>query len=105
MIAVALMTQGGFAGNLRYVALPGRDGLHPRRGGLGRARARRPTDRCGRRGPAPRSRPRVAALFVPFVVTDLDELETGRAQIDVEADFYGANLEAGDRQGGRGGAR
>ena len=92
MIAVALMTQGGFAGNLRYVALPAamlcilagagwvwliqgaRERWSPRAGALLAAA--------------------VLLLFVPFTVSDVDKLDLGMRRIAAEADLYGANLKA-----------
>ena len=92
MIAVALMTQGGFAGNLRYVALPaamvcilagaGWVGLvrevriagAPRAGAALAARGRGAVRPVRGHGPA--------------------RARDGPAQINAEADLYGANLEA-----------
>jgi hypothetical protein len=92
MIAVALMTQGGFAGNLRYVALPAAMVCILAGAGwvwLWRAVRERWGASAGALFAAA-----VVALFAPFVVMDLDELETGRAMVRSEADLYGANLKA-----------
>ena len=89
MVAVALMTEAGFAGNLRYVALPAafvcvlagagwvavvravRRPLAPRRGGGARAPQR-----------------------VPFVAADIDKLRYDWEVVEYEANFYGPNLKA-----------
>ena len=82
-----------------------RDGLHPRRRGLGRALPRwrgaagRPPRRRGAgRGRARRRRRRSWSSTTPQFGKAMDRLAW-------EADLYGANLQGDDRQGGRGGAR
>jgi hypothetical protein len=98
MIAVALMTQGGFAGNLRYVALPAAMVcILAGAGWVGVWRAVR--DRWGGRAGTVAAA-LIALLFVPFVVKDLDDLETGRVMINAEADLYGDNLKAVIRKAG-----
>jgi hypothetical protein len=92
MIGVALMTEGGFAGNLRYVALPA--AMVCILAGVGWVGvARSAAGRWGR-GAAAAVAVGIAALFVPFAVADVRELETGRELFVREADFYGPNLEA-----------
>jgi hypothetical protein len=92
MVAVALMTEAGFAGNLRYVALPA--ALVCILAGAGwvelahRARARRG------RAAAAAVAVAVAALFAPFTVSDVRQLDEGMRRVAAEADLYGANLEA-----------
>jgi GNAT superfamily N-acetyltransferase len=92
MIGVALMTEGGFAGNLRYVALPAAMVcILAGAGWVGLARAVRA--RWGT-GAAAAVVAATVALFAPFAVADVRELETGRQLIAREADLYGANLKA-----------
>jgi hypothetical protein len=92
MIGVALMTEGGFAGNLRYVALPAAMVcILAGAGWVGLARSAHA--RWGR-GIAVAVAVAVAALFAPFAVADVRDLETGRELFVREADLYGANLEA-----------
>ena len=92
MVAVALMTQGGFAGNLRYVALPAAMVCIMAGAGWVWA-ARRVAARYGRRAGAALA-VAVALLFVPFTISDLRELDRGRQLMAAEADLYGANLKA-----------
>jgi hypothetical protein len=91
MIAVALMTQGGFAGNLRYVALPAAVVcIMAGAGWVDLARA------AGRRFRAGAALVAVAAvaLWTPFTISDVGELRTGMQRVADEADFYGPNLRA-----------
>jgi hypothetical protein len=87
MVAVALMTEGGFAGNLRYVALPA--ALLCVLAGAGWVEVVRGAGRWG---------PLVAIALVvgsiPFVRADAQKLEEDRAQTMYESNFYGPNLEA-----------
>ncbi len=92
MVAVALMTEGGFAGNLRYVALPaamvcilagaGWVGLY----------------RLVRRRFADASAVALAAVAlaaaIPFVVADGVQLGRAMDRLAWEADLYGADLKA-----------
>jgi hypothetical protein len=88
VLAVALMTQAGFAGNLRYVALPA--SLVCVLAGIG----------CGRlgelvwrwRGVAPVAAIVIggAVLAAPYVRADLDALEEDALTIQDEALIYGA---------------
>jgi len=92
MIAVALMTEAGFAGNLRYVALPA--ALVCVLAGAGwvlvvrRAKARFGT------GAGVATAVAIAALAAPFVVADVDKLHYDWQVIEYEANFYGPNLKA-----------
>ena len=90
MIAVAAMTEGGFAGNLRYVALPAAlVCILAGAGWVGLLREVR--KRWGPR-PAAVAAVLVAAAFAPFVVADVRELRRGLELVRQEADFYGENL-------------
>jgi hypothetical protein len=87
MLAVALMTEGGFAGNLRYVALPA--ALLCVLAGAGWVEVVRG---AGRWGPA------VAIILalgaIPFVDADVQTLKEDRALTIYESNFYGPNLKA-----------
>jgi hypothetical protein len=98
MVAVALMTEAGFAGNLRYVALPA--ALVCVLAGAGWvAVVRGAAGRWGRGGAAA-----VVAILVaasaPFVVADVDKLDYDREVVRYEANFYGPNLKAAIAKGG-----
>ena len=92
MIGVALMTEGGFAGNLRYVALPaamvcvlaGAGWVELVRGARGR---------WGARG-ALAATALVMAAWTPFVANDWSTLRFHWDLVEKEADFYGPNLRA-----------
>jgi hypothetical protein len=92
MVAVALMTEAGFAGNLRYVALPA--ALVCVLAGAGWVYVvRRARDHWGPR----RALLVVAgllALSAPFIAADIDALEYQVGRMQREADFYGPNLQA-----------
>ena len=92
MVAVALMTEGGFAGNLRYVALPA--AMVCVLAGAGWVCLVRAVRSRRGRGMALALAIAVAALFAPYLATDADELELAMRRVDVEADLYGANLKA-----------
>jgi hypothetical protein len=87
MVAVAAMTEGGFAGNLRYVALPA--ALVCVLAGAGWVEVVRGARRWG---------PLVALLLVaaavPFVNADVTKLRADRELTVRESDFYGPNLKA-----------
>jgi hypothetical protein len=84
MVAVALMTEGGFAGNLRYVALPA--AFLCVLAGAGWVAVVR---RWGAVAAVA-----VAAAWVPFVVADVDKLRYDWEVVEYEANFYGPNLKA-----------
>jgi hypothetical protein len=86
------MTEGGFAGNLRYVALPA--AIVCILTGAGWVGLFRLVRRRWSRG---RARALAAAVLVaatPFVVADVTELDLGLRREAIEADLYGANLKA-----------
>jgi hypothetical protein len=92
MVAVALMTEAGFAGNLRYVALPA--ALVCVLAGAGWVAAVRwARDRRGPRGAAALVAA-LAAAAAPFVAADLDKLDYDWEKVRYEANFYGPNLKA-----------
>ena len=92
MIAVALMTEAGFAGNLRYVALPA--AMVCILAGAGWV----DLVRAGRERWGPRAGVALAAaavvLFAPFAVVDVRALQLGAQRLVRESDLYGPNLEA-----------
>jgi hypothetical protein len=87
MVAVAAMTQGGFAGNLRYVALPA--AIVCVLAGAGWVEVVRGARRWG-----PLVAVLLAAAAVPFVAADWQKLREDRALTVTESDFYGPNLKA-----------
>jgi hypothetical protein len=92
MVAVALMTQFGFAGNLRYVALPAAlVCVLAGAGWVGLVRAAH-----GRFGVVAAGALVlvVAAFAFPFVRADVGELRAGAATVSDEADLYGSVPEA-----------
>jgi hypothetical protein len=92
MIAVALMTEGGFAGNLRYVALPAAMVcILAGAGWVGLYRlARR---RWSARAAAALAGVALAAA-VPFAVVDASQFGKQMDRLTWEDDLYGANLAA-----------
>ncbi|NUT56869.1 MAG: hypothetical protein HOQ03_12925 [Thermoleophilia bacterium] len=98
MVAVALMTEAGFAGNLRYVALPAAmvcilAGV----GWVGLFRTVR------RRAPVAAAAGAVVVLLAaaPFAWTQADALRSDLERIDYESQVYGADLvEVIERAGG-----
>ena len=97
-IGVALMTEGGFAGNLRYVALPAV--LVCVLAGAGWvAVVRGAGRRWGTAGAAAVSALLLAAA-APFVIADVDKLVYDGEKVEYEANFYGPNLEAAIAKGG-----
>ena len=92
MIAVALMTEAGFAGNLRYVALPA--AMVCILAGAGWVEAVRAVRarRGGRAGAVLAAA--AVGLFAPFAVADLRKLDQDRQRVVSEADLYGENLRA-----------
>jgi hypothetical protein len=99
MVGVALMTEGGFAGNLRYVALPAV--LLCVLAGAGWVDlVRGARDRWGPRGAALVTVLALAA-WAPFVASDWSTLRTHWDLVEEEAEFYGPNLRAAiDKAGG-----
>jgi hypothetical protein len=92
MVAVALMTEAGFAGNLRYVALPA--ALVCVLAGAGWVElVRGARHRWGARAAAALVAA-LAALSVPFVLADVSSLRDQWRLVTEEADFYGPNLRA-----------
>ena len=89
MVAVALMTEAGFAGNLRYVALPAAFlCVLAGAGWVAVVKAVRP------RWAAAAVALALAAASVPFVAADVDKLRYDWEVVEYEANFYGPNLEA-----------
>jgi hypothetical protein len=88
MVSVALMTQFGFAGNLRYVALPA--ALVCVLAGAGWVGLVRGMHR--RLGPLAAGLLvlLIAAFFLPFVRDDVDELKARAVTVEAEADLYGS---------------
>ena len=90
MVAVALMTEAGFAGNLRYVALPA--AMVCILAGVGWVglfrilRRRAPLAAVAVAGAV------ALAAAAPFVWTQADALGTQLERIDYESQVYGANL-------------
>jgi hypothetical protein len=90
MIGVALMTEGGFAGNLRYVALPA--AIVCVLAGAGWVElVRSARGRWGARG-ALAATVLVVAAWAPFVANDWSTLRFHWDLVEKEADFYGPNL-------------
>ncbi len=85
MVAVAAMTEGGFAGNLRYVALPA--ALVCVLAGAGWVEVVRGARRWG-----PLVAVVLAAAAIPFVNADVGKLKEDRELTVRESDFYGPNL-------------
>lgn len=98
MVAVAAMTQGGFAGNLRYVALPAAlvcvlaGAGWVELGRLVRARLARPA--------AAAAIVLMAAFALPYARDDVASLREDLIVIRSEADFYGSLRGVVDRAGG-----
>jgi hypothetical protein len=92
MVAVALMTEAGFAGNLRYVALPA--ALVCVLAGAGWVAV----VRWARERRGPRLAAAIATILlgaaVPFVAADVSTLRADWDLVTKEADFYGPNLRA-----------
>ncbi len=99
MIVVALMTQAGFAGNLRYVALPA--ALVCVLAGAGWADViRAATARWGQRT-ATAVGVVLALVALPFLAADVGSLRRNAKNIRSEADFYGALPTVIAKAGGR----
>jgi hypothetical protein len=90
MVAVALMTEAGFAGNLRYVALPA--AMVCILAGIGWVGLFR---MLGRRAPAAAvvaAGVLALAAAAPFAATQAGHLRTQLERIDYESQVYGADL-------------
>jgi hypothetical protein len=98
MVAVALMTEGGFAGNLRYVALPA--ALVCVLAGAGWVEVVRGARAGWSARAAVGAAVAVAALSAPFVAADVSALRDQWVLVHDEADFYGPNLKAAIRKAG-----
>jgi hypothetical protein len=92
MVAVAAMTQFGFAGNLRYVALPA--ALVCVLAGAGWVDLVRLVRVRAGLAAAAAVAVAIAAAWAPFVNDDRHELQADRELTAWESDFYGPNLEA-----------
>ena len=99
MVAVAGMTQAGFAGNLRYVALPA--ALVCVLAGAGWVWLVRATNKRAGTVAAAALAVVIAAASAPFVVRDVRELDEAAWRIDQEAQLYGTVPEAIEAAGGR----
>lgn len=98
MVGVALMTEAGFAGNLRYVALPA--ALVCVLAGVGWVGlVRGAAERFGM-SPAVALAVVLAGLAAPFIRADVRELDRGLALVRSEADFYGKLEGVVERAGG-----
>jgi hypothetical protein len=98
MIAVGLMTEAGFAGNLRYVALPA--ALVCVLAGVGWVELVRAARGRFGRVPAVALAVVLAAAAAPFLVSDLGEMRDGARGLRSEADFYGTLPAAIAKAGG-----
>jgi hypothetical protein len=92
MVAVALMTEAGFAGNLRYIALPA--AMVCVLAGAGWVEVVRAAGTRWGRAVAAGAAALVVAASAPFVVADVSALEFQLKRVRSEADFYGPNLRA-----------
>jgi hypothetical protein len=98
MVAVALMTEAGFAGNLRYVALPA--ALVCVLAGAGWVWVAQAVARRWGRGVAAAAAALLIAGAAPFVAADVDKLQFDWERVEFEATFYGPNLKAAIAKGG-----
>ena len=87
MVAVAAMTQAGFAGNLRYVALPA--AFVCVLAGAGWVWLVRSSNARFGAATATALAVVVAAASAPFVIEDVQELDMAAQRIKAEADLYG----------------
>ena len=98
MVTVGLMTEGGFAGNLRYVALPA--ALLCVLAGVGWVElVRAARERFGR-VPGVALAVVLVALAAPFVISDLGSMRDGARGLRSEAHFYGTLPDAIAKAGG-----
>ena len=86
MVAVAAMTQAGFAGNLRYVALPA--ALVCVLAGAGWVELVRDAARRFGRAPAGALAVVLAAAALPFVLADVDKLRFDLDVVRAESELY-----------------
>jgi hypothetical protein len=86
-VAVALMTEAGFAGNLRYVALPA--ALVCVLAGVGWVEVVRSARRW-----APLAAVALAVWSIPYIADDIQSLKEDREQTMFWSTFYGPNLKA-----------
>lgn len=98
MVAVALMTEAGFAGNLRYVALPA--AFVCVLAGAGWVAVVRGAGRRWGRGAAAATAALLLAVAAPSVIADVDKLDYDWEKVQYEANFYGPNLKAAIAKGG-----
>jgi hypothetical protein len=99
MIAVGLMTQAGFAGNLRYVALPA--ALVCVLAGVGWVDVVRAAWRRGGRVAAAALAAVVVLGAAPFLASDVDLMSYDARKLQDEAYFYDTLPVAIDKAGGR----
>jgi hypothetical protein len=92
MVAVALMTEAGFAGNLRYVALPA--AMVCVLAGAGWVELVRLLRRRASLAAAGVLAAVALAASAPSVVDDVRSLDTSLDRVASESDLYGPNLEA-----------
>jgi hypothetical protein len=92
MVAVALMTEAGFAGNLRYVALPA--GFVCVLAGAGLVALVTGVHRRWGRAAAAAVAVVLAGASAPYVAADVDKLRYDWEVVEYEANFYGPNLKA-----------
>ena len=99
MVTVGLMTEAGFAGNLRYVALPA--AFVCVLAGVGWVElVRAAAARFGRAAAAGLAAA-LALAAAPFVLSDLDELRVAAQKTRSEAHFYDTLPDVIERAGGR----
>jgi hypothetical protein len=99
MISVGLMTQAGFAGNLRYIALPA--AFVCVLAGAGWVWLVKGTGRRFGAVAAVGLATLAAAAWAPFVISDVKELDEAAHRIAAEADLYGTLDAAIEKGGGR----
>jgi hypothetical protein len=98
MISVGLMTQAGFAGNLRYIALPA--AFVCVLAGAGWVWVVKGAGRRFGAVAAAALAALVAAAWAPFVISDIRELDRAAYRIAEEADLYGTLPDAIEKAGG-----
>ena len=98
MISVGAMTQAGFAGNLRYIALPA--AFVCVLAGAGWVWLVKGTGRRFGAVAAAALAALIAAVWAPFVIDDIKELDLAAHRIAEEADLYGTLPDAIEKGGG-----